>query len=99
MLLEIRQVNIAGIDFNEAIMHLAVLKLAKKEYEEMKLPAPDWVVEKLEALAREVNDRHRDYLESKLREVNRERNALRSREEKKAALDAEAEELRKALNK
>lgn len=68
-----------------------------EEYTLQEIPAPKWLAESLQTLAREIKARHRADKEAALRRAEAELEELRSREEKREAKEAEVKRLREEL--
>jgi uncharacterized sporulation protein YeaH/YhbH (DUF444 family) len=77
----------------------AALRALIDEYDEHGIPVPKQLHRDLVDLAKRIAISHRAEQEAKLRSLEQEIERLRSNEEKKAAKEAEAEELRAALGR
>lgn len=97
MLDQLRNLNLDRIDIEDAIAGLAFGKTVAAEFGAQKLPVPEWLQEKNEALAREINIRRRDQLAATKKELLRERDKLRTADEKRADLDRRLSEIDTAL--
>lgn len=94
---KLRQLNLARTETEELVALLTFANSMATTYGEHKLPTPEWLAENREALRREVTSRHRDMLESRLKEVRARREALATVEEKRGKLDDEEAQLIAAL--
>lgn len=97
LLIELRKIDVEAIQFDEGIVVLAMLKLVRKEYEDESIPLPEWLVQKIASLQREVKIRHRDYLAAALLRAKTARDTLKTRDEKVKDLDGEIARLDAAL--
>jgi hypothetical protein len=97
LLLELKRVDLDAIDLDEAVTALAFAETVANKYKDLELPAPDWLTDKVAGLRREVDNRHRDLLEMRLRQARTRRDQLRTREERVQGIDAEIADLQKRL--
>lgn len=82
----------------DALVELAAYgRQLSSEYELQNIPKPKWLDENLRLLATEIKTQYRADLERQLREAEAEVEALRSREEKRAAKEDEVKRLREQL--
>ena len=81
----------------ELILAKAQLKTIDEGYQELQLPTPDWVTDKLMETSQEISMRVKAELQRKLREMKARRSALRTADEKRKDLDTGIEELEKLL--
>lgn len=97
LLLEIQSINVDQSELDEVVASLAVANNIVTQYAALGLPAPDWLKDKVDTLAREVKARHRDLLELRLKQAKQRRERLKTRDEQKADVDAEIAALEKSL--
>lgn len=97
MLEKLKALNLDRMDVDEAIELVTFGRVAEKTYSDYQVPSPEWLKDSIAALDGEIKRRRRDMLEARLKEVKARQTALKSREEKKAELDAELERLNAAL--
>ena len=89
--------DVEEISIEELILAKAQLKTIDDGYQDMKLDSPDWVIDKLSEVDREITMRVRSELMARLKRVKGQRAALRTADEKRTALDAEASALEEML--
>lgn len=83
----------------DMLMMHAAGKMLRASYEEFSLEAPEWLVDKLASLAREIEVKQRDELERELKKAELALEGLKSAEEKRSDLRAKAERLKARLGK
>lgn len=96
---QLRQLNLQRAETDELVAILAFGRQMASTFGSFSIPAPEWLTDNITALEREVRSRHQDMLENRLREIRSRREALRTAEEKRAAIDREEAELLAALGK
>lgn len=89
LLYNIRNLNVDRLDIDDAVELLTVGRLAEKAYGEYQVPAPTWLTDGLQILDREIRDRQREMLLARKREIELQLKSLRTREERKADLQAD----------
>ena len=82
----------------ELILMRSELQVIDVGYQELKLPTPEWVIDKLTAVNREIALRVQGELERRLKAAKARRAALRTADEKRRDLDSEIAELEGMLN-
>jgi len=97
MLQELKNVNLDRVDEEQMVALVTFGEQLAKSYSDLDLVAPEWVEEKLKVLKRELAARQRDNLEKALKEVQARRETLRTAEEKRNDLDAQAAKLQERL--
>lgn len=65
------------------------LQIIDSNYQEKKLPTPEWVTDKLGEVAKEITNRLRASLQLRLKQAKARRAALSTREEQRSAADRE----------
>lgn len=82
----------------DSLVELAAFGRAmRSEFELQEIKVPKWLTDNLAAISREIKTRHRAEKNARLLRLEGEIEALRSREEKKAELEAELAKLREEL--
>jgi hypothetical protein len=84
-------------DLDEAVALLAFGKTVKATYQEHEMDTPDWLVESLDALEKEIKSRRRDYIEKEIKTSQARLEALKSADEKRADLRDKIDRLQKQL--
>ena len=97
MLERLRNLNIDRIDIDDAVELSTFGKLAAATYESYSVPTPGWLKDSLTALDGEIRSRRRDMLLARQKEVANRLGSLKTREEKRAELEAEQARLNDAL--
>jgi len=97
MLEKLKNLNIDRMDLDEAIALATLGRATANGYDYYKVPAPKWLENGLRMLDEEINRRRKELLQSRLREVEAEQTALRTREERRADLTAEHARLQAEL--
>lgn len=85
-------------DLDEIVMGLSGAKALRASYGEVGIPVPDWIKDACEVLDREVRRRTDDELKRQEKELVKELDALKSREEKRAEKEQKLAALRERLN-
>jgi len=94
---KLRQINLQRAETDELVALYSFGTVMATSYRDFQVPEPDWLKENLAGLRREITSRHRDMLESRLRDIRSRREALATPEEKRSRLDAEEKRLIEAL--
>ena len=81
----------------ELLIARSQLKTIGDGYQDLKLETPEWVAVKLALVEREIGNRVRDEWTLRLRKAEARRSALKTRDEMRAFLDKEIEDLKKKL--
>lgn len=72
-------------------------KLLRAEYEALRIPVPEWLDDRIRTLSREVESKRTESVELRLRQIAARRAQLKTRDEERADLAREEEELRAQL--
>lgn len=73
------------------------LKHLAANYDDLKLDTPEWVVDMLKEVEREIGERTRAEKQARLKKLQARRAGLMTADEKRANLDKEIEELMKQV--
>jgi hypothetical protein len=93
----LKNFHVDGLNPEEMIMLSAFGKTLRSEFQNREFPVPEWLVDQLAALDREILSRRRDELERRLKDIKAQRSTLESASEKRERLDREQAELEKQL--
>jgi vacuolar-type H+-ATPase subunit I/STV1 len=98
ILQELRTLQADNVQPEDIVATLAIAKAIRKEFEESGalVEAPAWLDDKIRSLQRELKLRTADVLEKRLADVRAKRDSLKTAEERRRDLDAEAERIQKA---
>lgn len=80
-------------DMDDLVELSAAARSIHAEYEQLGVEVPDWVDAQIKAVRREVKDRQRDSIESRLKNARSRLDALKTPEEKREALRKEVAQL------
>lgn len=94
---KLRAVSMASLTLEEAVAVLATHKAIRKEFEDQRIPAPEWLGEQIVDLQREVAVKRVDYLQHQLRKARLKADSLKTRDERRADANAEIARLEKEL--
>jgi len=87
--------HIASVE--ELILAREQLRTIDNGFQDLKLNTPEWVLNKLSEIDTEINVRVKGALQQRLRMAEARRSALRTRDEKRAELDAEIKDIKERL--
>ena len=93
MLQDFKNFNAEQADLEELVALSAFGKQLRAEFEAQKVPIPEYVSDNLNTLSREIDVRMADRREARKREIKSTLEGLKSREEKREALEKELAEL------
>lgn len=96
---KLKRLDLDRIDLDEAVGLIAEGEAMEDVYATRSLETPEWLTNNLRELNREVNNRVAESREKALRETELELAGLRTREERRAELQAKAERLKTALGR
>lgn len=96
IILESKEVEDIGT-VEELLLARNQLKIIDDGYQELKLPTPEWVIDKLGSVSAEITSRVKSELMRRLRAAKARRSSLRTAEEKRNSLDTEITELEALL--
>ena len=82
---DVKEVNTVA----ELFLSRSQLRTIMSGYEELKLDTPEWVIDRVETIEREINLRVNSDLQLRLRQAKARRASLLTNEEKRASLDSE----------
>lgn len=94
---KLRNVAVDRIDVDDAIELVTLGRAAASTYTAYQVPTPQWLTDGISTLDAEIKRRRRDMLESRAKEIDANLATLKTREEKRAELEAERAKLRDAL--
>lgn len=94
---QLRRVEVEGLTLDQAVELAAIGRLVSTEFTLNALPIPDWLKDVNATLSGNIASRQRDARLKRLREIQAERVSLLSRDEKRAALANEEEQLQRQL--
>lgn len=97
ILQELKQFKLEDESVDEMLMMHASAKMLHQSYIGFGLEPPEWVVDKLSALDREIRIKQRDELERELKKTELALEGLKSAQEKREDLRAKANRLRSRL--
>lgn len=97
MLEQLKRFDPEAGDLEEAIALAAFASIFQGQYQMRSLETPTWLRDKREALDREIQKRHRDYLEKELKEEVSRLDKLKTAEEKRVETKAKIERIKAAL--
>jgi len=84
-----------GVD--DLIMTKVNLQALDKGYQESGVESPEWIIDGINSLTREITDRNRSQLIGDLKRAKARREAASTLDEKRKKLDSEIEALEKKL--
>jgi ABC-type phosphate transport system auxiliary subunit len=90
-------VDVDTADMDELILNQAMLRLVNQGYEEAGIETPEYILDRLAAISREITERNRAELQKRLRTLKLKREGLKTREEKAKDMEAEIAELESKL--
>jgi hypothetical protein len=99
MLEKLKNFDVDRLDLDELVMLSAFARILVAEFEVLKAQTPEWLEIQTKVLRRAILARQADMLEKRLREAKLRRDALKTPDEKRAALDNEIAELTAALGR
>lgn len=85
----LKGLQLARMDLDEMIALATYGRAVANGYSYYEVPKPKWLDDSLQQLDAQIRSRRREILEARLQEVRTRKEALKSREEKRADLDAE----------
>lgn len=97
---DLRNIASAGVDrcdMDDLVCLYSAGTAYASTYAGFQLEQPDWLKASLDALAKDIKSRRRDYLEAQLAQAKARKETLKTAEQKRADTDAEIERLSKAL--
>ena len=97
MLEALRRFDADRANMEEMLALRAFGRAVVNEFANVAIPAPEWLTDTMTRLGREIDNRRRDELEKRLKEIRASRSTLLTVSEKRAALDAEEAELQQQL--
>ena len=89
--------SVKNSDLDDLIGTRADLKVLAQHFDDLALPIPDWVTDKLKATEDEIKDRVKAERQATLKKLMSRREALLTRDEKRGKLDEEIANLTKML--
>lgn len=89
MLERLKNVNLDGMDIDEAVALSAFARGLKAEYDTLSLETPEWLDTRIRELRREIKRRSQDAIARRLAEAKARREALKPATEKREELDKE----------
>jgi hypothetical protein len=90
---------VESFQVEELMLAREQFKLIDSGYQELKLPTPEWIMDKLGEINREITLRVRADLERQLKNAKARRAALATADEKRQLLDAQITALEETLKK
>lgn len=97
MLERLKNLNIDGMDIDEAVALSAFARGMKAEYDTLALETPEWLDTRIREVRREIKSRTQDLLERRLREAKARREALKPATERRQEVDDEIARLEKLV--
>ena len=94
MLKELKGFDADGLAMDELVALEAFGTQLRGRYRDLGIDEPAWLPDKVDALQREINSRRRDHVEKTIKETEAALEALKSREDKRADMQAKLEALR-----
>ena len=85
----LKGLQLARMDLDEMIALATYGRAVANGYSYYEVPKPKWLDDSLQQLDAQIRSRRREILEARLQEVRTRKEAPKSREEKRADLDAE----------
>lgn len=97
MLEQLKSFNLDRIDLDEMVALFAFGENLKAVYGNMLLEVPEWVIDNVATLQKEIHSRRRDNLEKELKKAQASLETLKTADEKRLDLRAKIERLQAAL--
>lgn len=97
MFTQLKNLNLERSEVDELIALLVFAESMIPKYEEKGVEVPEWLVDRIQVLDREITDRNRDAVMSEIRRAESQLEAMKSPTEKKAALQTRLNKLKKQL--
>jgi hypothetical protein len=98
ILVVIKGTNVEEVStVEELILAQNQLKIIDQGYVDLRLPTPEWVLDKMGETGHEINMRVKNELARRLKGAKARRSALRTADEKRKSLDVEIAELENQL--
>lgn len=97
MLEQLKNFDVNRATIDELVGLAAYGRTVANEFAALGVEQPEWLGVQLDALARVIKAKNQDRLAARLRTINASLDNLKTPQERKAALKAEAEKLRKAI--
>lgn len=95
---KLRHLDLDRLDVDEAVALVSFGEVLQAAYATRGLETPQWLVDNVRELNREIRNRHRDNLEKAKRETLAELEALKSRDERRGDLKSKLDRLNTALD-
>lgn len=95
----LKELNLDREDVDELIAAKALTAGMRQQYSAFQVDVPSWLSEVDGKLDREIGRRHRDALEQRLSQIERERTGLETASERRERLDREAAAVKALLAK
>lgn len=99
MMDKLKSLQLQRMDVDEMIELATWGRAMHNGYTHYDVPAPGWLQDSLEQLDAEIKRRRQELLQARLQEVRSRKQALKTREERRADLDAEEAQLLGQLNR
>jgi ATP-dependent Lon protease len=97
MLDQFKNFNTEGLELDELLALSAFGRAMRTECEAQKVSEPEYVAEQLNTLRREIEARMSDRREARKREIKAQLESLKTKEEKRAALEQELAALEQTI--
>lgn len=98
MLDDLKNFSPSRMNMPELVQLSALGRSVEAEFTELGVEAPPWIADSLKAVRREIKAKNSDSLHAKLRELQSRREALKTPDEKRSALDDEITKLQTLAN-
>lgn len=99
MMDKLKSLQLQRMDVDEMIELATWGRAMHNGYTHYDVPAPGWLQDSLEQLDGEIKRRRQELLQARLQEIRSRKQALKTREERRADLDAEEAQLLGQLNR
>ena len=96
---DIKRIDLACIDLDEAITALAFARAIQAEYQHQEMPSPVWLDERVVQLDREVKEQKRDNLLRSLAQAKVKRESLKTRDQRLSDVNENLAALEAAIAK
>ena len=97
MLERLKNLNLEGLDIDEAIALSGFARGMKAEYDALSLETPEWLDTRIREVRREIKSRTADMFEKRLREAKARYETLKPTAERRDEVKAEIEKLEQMM--
>lgn len=94
---ELKNMLTNEVQVEDLILAKVSLKILDGGFQESGVDTPDWILDKLQLIASEINNRNRADIQKQLKQAKARREAIATPDEKRGKLDAQIAELEKKL--